>query len=141
MKRTALALMILVIGLAPALADVRILSSPGGDVEAYLEFFAVLKRSGARVVLDGPCMSACTLVLSTIPRERICVTPRAVLGFHAARLRDSHNRISPAPDETQLLAETYPVPVQTWLQRHGGLGSKLLYLRGQELAALYPRCS
>jgi hypothetical protein len=27
-------------------------------------------------------------VLSTIPQDRICVTPRAVLGFHAARWID-----------------------------------------------------
>ena len=38
---------------------------------AYLQFFALLDRSGERIILDGPCLSACTLVLSAIPRERI----------------------------------------------------------------------
>jgi hypothetical protein len=55
----------------PAVADIRILSSGGGTVGGYLDFFAKVKQSGERVVIDGPCLSACTLVLSTIPRKRI----------------------------------------------------------------------
>ena len=45
-----------------AVAEVRILSSSGGEVSGYLRFFSVLRRSGERVVIDGPCLSACTLV-------------------------------------------------------------------------------
>ena len=60
----------------PAQADVRIVSSPGGAVDAYLAAFARVRQSGERVIIDGPCLSACTLVLSTIPRNRICVTRR-----------------------------------------------------------------
>ena len=50
-------------------------------VEDYLRTFAQIRQSGERVIIDGPCLSACTLVLSTIPKKRICVTSRAVLGF------------------------------------------------------------
>jgi hypothetical protein len=60
-----------------ALSDVRILSSGGGSVSEYLNFFAKVRQSGERVVIDGPCLSACTLVLSAVPRKRICVTSRA----------------------------------------------------------------
>ena len=77
----------------PALADLRIVSSPGGAVDAYLAAFARVRQSGERVVIDGPCLSACTLVLSTIPRNRICVTRRAVLGFHAPRWFDPPHRL------------------------------------------------
>jgi hypothetical protein len=140
--RIAIAAVFFLAGLASALADVRIAASGGGDVLAYLKFFALLERSGERVVLDGPCLSACTLVLSAIPRERICVTPRAVLGFHAAQLLDTRTyRKYPAPDATQVLASTYPAQVRRWIDRHGGLTSKVIVLRGQELASLYPRCS
>ena len=69
----------------PALAEIRILASPGGQVGPFLELFERVRQSGERVVIDGPCLSACTLLLMTIPEERICVTRRAVLGFHAAR--------------------------------------------------------
>jgi hypothetical protein len=43
-------------------ADVRIRSSPGGDVLFYLRFFESVRNSGDRVIIDGPCLSACTLV-------------------------------------------------------------------------------
>jgi hypothetical protein len=70
----------------PVLADFRILSSSGGEVSSYLAVFARVRQSGDRVIIDGPCLSACTLVLSTIPKNRICVTRRAVLGFHAPKV-------------------------------------------------------
>ena len=71
---------------APAAqAEVRILASPGGQVGPFLDLFERVRDSGERVVIDGPCLSACTLVLSMVPAERICVTRRAVFGFHAAR--------------------------------------------------------
>ena len=70
------AYLVLALGTAAASADVRILASPGGEVGRFLRLFAVLRESGERIVIDGPCLSACTLVLSTIPRERICVTRR-----------------------------------------------------------------
>ena len=82
------ALWLLVVAI-PARADVRILASPGGEVGSYIKLFSVLRQSGQRVIVDGPCFSACTLVLSSIPRNRICVTPKAVLGFHAPRVHVS----------------------------------------------------
>jgi hypothetical protein len=78
----ALCFALLIDAATPSLADVRILASPGGEVGSFIRLFAVLRESGERIVIDGPCLSACTLVLSTIPEERICVTRRAVLGFH-----------------------------------------------------------
>jgi hypothetical protein len=93
----------------PARADLRIVSSPGGAVDAYLEVFARVRQSGERVVIDGPCLSACTLVLSTIPRNRICVTRRAVLGFHAPRLFDPRTGYTArAPEATRAVTASYP---------------------------------
>jgi hypothetical protein len=128
--------------IAPALAEIRILASPGGTVGSYLTLFEAVRKSGQRVVIDGPCLSACTLVLSTIPRERICVTRRAVLGFHAPRWMDQRGRLYAASESTtRVVASTYPADVRAWIERRGGLTSRLIYLRGRELAALYPRCS
>ena len=125
----------------PARADLRIVSSPGGPVDAYLEVFARVRQSGERVVIDGPCLSACTLVLSTIPRNRICVTRRAVLGFHAPRLFDPRTGFTArAPEATRAVTASYPAGVRSWIKRRGGLTQKIIYLRGKELAALYPHC-
>ena len=135
----SVALVFVVIG--PAVAEVRILSSPGGKAGPYLEFFSQLRRSGERVVIDGPCLSACTLVLSTIPRNRICVTRRAVLGFHAPMIVDEKSgRSIRSRDATRAVTAFYPARVQAWIKRKGGLKQRFIYLRGKELAALYPRC-
>ena len=130
----------LVAAILPARAEIRILASPGGQVGPFLELFDRVRQSGERVVIDGPCLSACTLLLMTIPEERICVTRRAVLGFHAARSIDRRGRIYAEPEASRAVQEAYPEPIRDWISRHGGLTSRLLLLRGRELAAIYPRC-
>lgn len=124
----------------PARAEVRILASPGGQVGPFLDLFERVRDSGERVVIDGPCLSACTLVLSMVPTERICVTRRAVLGFHAARSIDRRGRMYAEPEASALVLEAYPARVRSWIRRRGGLTSRLLLLRGRELAAIYPSC-
>ena len=124
----------------PARAEVRILASPGGQVGPFLELFDRVRESGERVVIDGPCLSACTLVLSVVPNDRICVTRRAVLGFHGARSMDRRGRLYAEPEASEAVLEAYPAAVRGWIRRRGGLSSRLLLLRGRELAAIYPRC-
>jgi hypothetical protein len=131
---------VLFAAILPAQAEVRILASPGGEVGAFVELFDRVRQSGERVVIDGPCLSACTLVLMTIPEDRICVTRRAVLGFHAARAIDRRGRMYAEPEASRAVEAAYPAPVRNWIARRGGLTSRLLLLRGRELAAIYPRC-
>lgn len=124
----------------PAQAEVRILASPGGQVGPFLDLFEQVRASGERVVIDGPCLSACTLVLSLVPKGRICVTRRAVLGFHAARSIDRRGRMFAEPEASELVLQAYPAAVRGWIRYRGGLTSHLLLLRGRELAAIYPTC-
>jgi hypothetical protein len=146
MRRTALtktfflAAMLGALVAPPAQAEVRILASPGGQVGPFLDLFEQVRESGERVVIDGPCLSACTLVLSMVPNNRICVTRRAVLGFHAARSVDRRGRMYAEPEASELVLEAYPAPVRGWIRNRGGLSSRLLLLRGRELAAIYPSC-
>jgi hypothetical protein len=123
-----------------AVADVRIKASPGGQIGPFLALFEAVRASGERVVIDGPCLSACTLVLSTVPEDRICVTRRAVLGFHGARSRDARGRTKAEPEASKLVLETYPPAVREWIRKRGGLNSRLLLLRGRDLAAMFPQC-
>jgi hypothetical protein len=132
--------MLFVVISASAAADVRIVESPGGQVGPFVDWFERVRESGQRVVIDGPCLSACTLVLSLVPNDRICVTHRAVLGFHAARSLDARGRLRAEPEATDLVLSVYPQPVRDWIVRHGGLTSRVIFLRGRELAALYPTC-
>ena len=124
-----------------ASAAVRIEASNGGQIGEYIRLFAMVRQSGERVIIDGPCLSACTLVLSVVPRERICVTRRAVLGFHAAWTPDEDGRPLPHPKATRLLMATYPRDIQNWVRQRGGLTKRTILLRGRELTALYRPCS
>jgi len=123
-----------------ASAELRIYASPGGEVGSFMELFERVRASGERVVIDGPCLSACTLVLSAVPNERICVTRRAVLGFHAARSMDARGRMYAEPEASAAVLDAYPLAVRSWIRRRGGLTSRVLLLRGRELAAIYPAC-
>ena len=76
--RVVLIIAALFAAVAPAQAEVRILASPGGQVGPFLDMFDEVRASGERVVIDGPCLSACTLVLDVVPSDRICVTRRAI---------------------------------------------------------------
>ena len=88
----ALTAALLVSVLTPASAAMRISEDRGGQIGRYLQTFATLRSSGERVIIDGNCLSACTLVLGMIPRNRICATPRARLGFHAAWMPGADGR-------------------------------------------------
>ncbi len=123
-----------------AFAVTRISNDSGGRIGPYIEAFASLRTSGERVIIDGPCLSACTMVLGFVPTSRICVTPRARLGFHAAWLPDTDGRPVISTPGTKVLWELYPTRVRQWIARQGGLSRKMIYLSGRELASMYPAC-
>jgi hypothetical protein len=140
MRRALCAVLFLVVSLTSTLAEVRIEASPGGEASSFLEFFEQLRQSREQVVIDGPCFSACTLVLIIIPRNRICVTRRAVFGFHAAGAIDEYGHEYRAPDVTRAVAAAYRAPIRNWIRLHGGLTRAPIFLSGWELASMYPRC-
>jgi hypothetical protein len=124
-----------------ASAEVRISGDPGGEVSAYLQKFEEIRDSGQNVVIDGPCLSACTLLTGLVPRDRICVTERAMLGFHAASYYDDVSRqLVPTRAGSRLVMSYYPPQIRNWIARHGGLTPRLIQLRGRELAGLYHAC-
>jgi hypothetical protein len=125
----------------PAGATMRIVGDAGGQIGPYLENLLKLRNSGQQVVIDGPCLSACTLVLGVVPRERICVTRRARLGFHAAWHPGQDGQVVQSRGGTQLLMEIYPQNVRRWLAKRGGLTQTMKYLTGRELAAMYTTCN
>jgi hypothetical protein len=128
-------------GVGSASADVRIQRDFGGQIGPYLYKYAQVREAGHRVVIDGPCLSACTLALAVIPPNRICMTNNAVLGFHAAWMPGADGRPVKSTGGTRLLMAVYPPKVRDWIKRRGGLNGKTIFLRGRELAALYPSCT
>jgi hypothetical protein len=131
---------LLAAGMMPASATMRIAEDRGGQIGHYLQAFAMLRSSGEKVVVDGNCLSACTLVLGLIPPARICATPRARFGFHAAWMPDLDGRPVTSPMGTQALWNIYPVPVRRWINRHGGLSRRMIYMQGGDLGGIVASC-
>src|SRR5450756_2657781 len=85
MRITPLALLISsLLAAVPARADLHITRDHGGYVEEYKAKYERIRDRKERVIIDGICNSACTLVFGIVPLNKICVTPRASLGFHQA---------------------------------------------------------
>ena len=124
-----------------ASATMRISDDIGGRIGAYVDQYSAIRNSGERVVIDGACLSACTLVLGIVPRNRICVTRRATLGFHAAWMPGANGKPVPSSVGTQALWDMYPQHVRQWINSRGGLSPKMMFLRGRELMSMYPECS
>ena len=121
-------------------AEVRIADDPGGRMGTYIDRYRDLRTSGESVIIDGLCASACTMVLSAIPHDKICVTPRAILGFHAAWDADANGHEITNRGATQALFSMYPPRVRRWIAARGGLTSQRIYLRGKQLMSLYHPC-
>jgi hypothetical protein len=123
---------LLMLGAAPATATVMIANDTGGQIGPYLAKYRALRASGERVEIDGTCASACTMLLGIIPRNRICLTPRASLVFHSAWDMEGDQRVT--SDGNRILWSTYPESVRRWIKSHGGLHSETITLSGPELA-------
>ena len=124
-----------------ASADMHIRRDRGGRIDAYLHRYDTVRKSGQKVIVDGPCLSACTVLLGTVPKDRICVTARASFGFHAAWVPTARGGQAPSALGDRMLWANYPEPVREWITRHGGLTRRVIYLRGRELQEMYPACS
>lgn len=114
----------------------------GGWVPPYQKKFRSVAKRGERVIIDGPCLSACTLALTYIPNNRICVTPRAVLGFH----RFTHDVAGRYDNQamTQHVIQGYPQPVRAWIAQRGGYAAMpsqgFWTLQGPELMRILKPC-
>ena len=136
--RLALVSLSLVFCAGNALADYVIRYDGGGDPKDYWDKYVAVRNTGEPVVIDGKCLSACTLVLSVIPRERICATNKAALSFHAARYKGTKVIYDKS---TEIMFKTYPPDIQKWVREHDALASlEFKTLQGAELKALIKTC-
>ena len=74
-----------------------------------------IKAQGGPVKVIGPCGSACTQVLSFIPKDRLCFGERSFLAFHMVRKANVPN-----VEETRLMINSYPDDVRDWINAKGG---------------------
>ncbi|MGB6349978.1 MAG: hypothetical protein WBG10_08100 [Pseudolabrys sp.] len=131
---------VVALSVTSASAAMRISEDRGGQIGHYLQTFSAVRSSGESVIIDGNCLSACTLVLGLVPHEKICATQRARLGFHAAWMPDRDGRPVTSPLGTEALWSIYPTSVRRWINRHGGLSRKMIYMQGRELSSFVASC-
>ena len=128
---------------APAAADFRITRDHGGLIDQYKARYTRIRDKGERVVIDGICNSACTLLLGMVPLNQVCVTPRASLGFHQAYYDKSWTagmRVTSISGTAELMS-VYPPMVRAWINRHGGLSPQMKQLNnGAALWAIVDPC-
>ncbi|WP_228749541.1 hypothetical protein [Bradyrhizobium sp. BR 10261] len=122
-------------------AAVRITDDPGGRIGKYIFRYERLRASGHSVIIDGFCASACTIVLAMLPSDRICVTSRAELAFHAAWDIGPRGRPLTNAGATRMMYLMYPASVRRWISQRGGLTRRTIFLSGSPLKAMYRSCS
>ncbi|HEY1362137.1 MAG TPA: hypothetical protein VGF60_07815 [Xanthobacteraceae bacterium] len=126
-----LSVALVVLGSSSAPADYRITRDFGGWVHEYKARYALIRDRGERVIIDGICNSACTLVLGIVPLNRICVTPRASLGFHMAYYDKASTfgvKVTSYAGTADLMSY-YPETVKEWIGRNGGLTPEMKKVR------------
>jgi hypothetical protein len=127
------ALLVLIFALAASSAraeESEIKGDYGGILALYQAKWSKLAEQHTSIRISGPCVSACTALVGYIPRENICVTPSASLGFHLA---------IPAfvtPD----LWKDYPPDIQAWITKNGGLSYQLMWLQAPEIYHFFRKC-
>ena len=138
----ALGLVLLLPFTLPASADLRITRDHGGYIDQYKAKYAAVRDRGERIVIDGTCNSACTLLLGIVPLERVCVTPRASLGFHQAyydKRWTAGVKVTSVVGTDELMS-VYPAAVKKWIARQGGLTQQMKRLKGTDLWAIVDPC-
>jgi hypothetical protein len=148
MRLTPLILLVSLLSLpllavTPARADLRITRDHGGYVEEYKAKFQRIRDRHERVIIDGICNSACTLVFGIVPLNKICVTPRASAGFHQAYYDKAFTfgiKVISTGGTADLMSY-YPDMVKEWIRRNGGLTTEMKKIRnGVDLWKIVDPC-
>lgn len=100
----------------------------GGSLSDYMVRYSRMRQDGAKLAIDGECMSACTIFFPYLVGN-VCVTDKAKLGFHRS------NR----PEGTTVMLMSYPPMVVIWLMAEG-ITEDIKLFPDELLHAILPPC-
>lgn len=109
----------------------------GGPLYSRIQQVVELARSGRSIRIDGDCASACTLYLIFVSERRLCITPRARLGFHLPYHAETGVR---SPKLGAAMMKFYPSGVRNWIRAQGGLRSDTLVMGFKTAQRILPVC-
>lgn len=107
----------------------------GGMIGDFLLLKTFLEKYNVKVTFDGPCISACTMLLR-MPEKNVCITPKASFWFHKA----SHSDPELAEKASVALLEYYPEWVKTFLNDNGGLKKDFTIMKYDYAKKHLPLC-
>jgi hypothetical protein len=144
MRITLLPLLLLsLLVVTSARADLHITRDHGGYVTEYKAKYERIRDRKERVIIDGICNSACTLVFGIVPMNKVCVTPKASLGFHQAYYDKAFTfgiKVTSSEGTSDLMSY-YPPSVKDWIRRNGGLTTEMKKIKnGEELWKIVDPC-
>ena len=108
---------------------------PGGQIHTYEMWWKRIAALGVTVRVNGPCVSACTMMLWLVPKTRVCITPRAKFGIHMVSVDDVPNRRA-----TRSFVKNYPAWVKAWLKTKPRLTDDLTWLYPKDIGNNLKRC-
>ncbi|MCA1379415.1 hypothetical protein I6F34_01095 [Bradyrhizobium sp. BRP05] len=141
------------LALAPmgASATTVVYSDPGGVIVDYIKKYSDMRDAGEKLVIAGPCASACTLFLGILPKQNYCMAKGARLGFHTATVRIVENgkeRFEHATEFSALMWNIYPGNARRIIKRLGWNGNRpevphpnVVWAAGKTLRAMAPFCT
>lgn len=92
----------------------------GGNIFEYIEKYNDVRKMDGKLVIDGACLSACTMFLGTVPAKNVCATEYGFLGFHSAsQVNPFSGERKHSPEGTKLLWQYYPENVREALRLKG----------------------
>jgi len=104
----------------------------GGEVAAFKAAAREIRRSGRRVVINGPCLSACA-ILADQARDRVCVTSRARFGFHKGLVLRRYTAGGPFR-LVKRFNPSHSRDIAGWVNRNGGFPSRGFRVMGRSAA-------
>jgi hypothetical protein len=114
---------------------------PGGQIGTYDMWWHRVADSGALVVVDGDCVSACALLMGIIPPSRVCLTERAAFGLHMASQVNQNGDREPNQEVTDwMVRRYYPAVVIAWIFAHNGLTDEVQYMKPVDFDGFYRQC-
>lgn len=102
-----------------------IIDNPGGGLARFEEAAEAIRQGArTRIIVAGWCASACTVLLDWV-REKVCLSPQAVLGFHRGtrfqlEYADQGARF-PYVIAREHFDIEYSPPIKKWIEEQGGL--------------------
>lgn len=107
---------------------------PGGVIYHHRLQASALLAKNVPIIVDGPCASACTLLVDTAHRN-VCLTTRAVLLYHKGRRFDENGEVK------KYIELHYRPDVRAWIDEQGGLPTEdLLVMPFSEAKKFYRPC-